>query len=150
MKVNSEATIEKVQAKDYDQLVALWEASVRATHYFLKEEDILYFRPLIRNQYLDVVTLFCFRNEQGIIEGFIGTAEDKIEMLFIDPEVRGKGIGKLLIQFAIQNLGTTRVDVNEQNQQAVGFYQHLGFTIISRSELDGLGKPYPILSMQLA
>jgi hypothetical protein len=33
--------------------------------------------------------------------------------------------------------------VNEQNVQAVGFYLHMGFEIVARSELDGTGKPYP-------
>ncbi|KAA5544894.1 GNAT family N-acetyltransferase [Adhaeribacter rhizoryzae] len=141
--------VESAQAKDYDEMVNIWEASVRATHLFLKEEDILYFKPLIRNQYLKAVTLYCVRNEKGFIEGFIGISEDKIEMLFINPAVQGKGIGKLLTQFAINNLGVSKVDVNEQNHQAVGFYQHLGFKVINRSALDSLGKPYPILSMAL-
>lgn len=70
-------------------------------------------------------------------------------MLFIDPYLRGQGIAKMLLQFAIDHLNVTNVDVNEQNIQAVGFYKHFGFKVISRSELDGTGKPYPILHMQL-
>ncbi len=45
--------------------------------------------------------------------------------------------------------GPSRVDVNEQNEQALGFYQHLGFSVIGRSPLDGQGKPYPLLHMEL-
>ncbi|WP_247232895.1 GNAT family N-acetyltransferase [Telluribacter sp. SYSU D00476] len=142
--------IEKANSTDYDEIVEVWEASVRATHDFLSEKDIQYFRPLIRSEYLKTVDLFCIRSEQGRIEGFLGTSEDKIEMLFLRPEARGKGIGKALLQYAIHNLTITKVDVNEQNGQAVGFYEHLGFRVVSRSELDGTGKPYPILGMQLA
>jgi len=70
-------------------------------------------------------------------------------MLFIHPDYRRKGIGKCLLHYAISKLHITRVDVNEQNEQAVGFYEHAGFTTIARSELDGTGKPYPILHMVL-
>lgn len=112
---------------EYDQLVQLWEASVRATHHFLNEEDIQYFKPLIRNNYLYDVTLKVARNKENFVIGFLGVAEDNIEMLFIHPDYSGKGAGKALVNYAINKLGSRKVDVNEQNQQAVGFYERLGF-----------------------
>lgn len=131
-------------------MVRVWESSVRATHHFLKEEDIEYFKPLILNTYLDAVELRCMRNDENNILGFLGVAKQNLEMLFIDPEHRGKRIGKSLLDYSIKNLNVTKVDVNEQNEQAVGFYQHCGFEVIGRSELDSSGKPYPILHMKLA
>ena len=142
-------TLDSISTHEYPAVVELWEASVRATHHFLKEEDILYFKPLILNTYLDAVELSCIRNEESEILGFQGVAEDNLEMLFIHPDQRGNGIGKRLLEHAIQNLGIRKVDVNEQNEQALGFYQHFGFEVISRSELDSSGKPYPILHMKL-
>ena len=82
--------------------------------------------------------------------GFIGVAEGNIEMLFIHNDYRGRGVGKLLAHYAIENLQALKVDVNEQNTQAVEFYKHIGFTVICRSELDSDGKSYPILHMKLA
>lgn len=125
------------------------EASVRATHHFLSEEDILYFKSLILNGHLKAVHLTCVKDEAGRILGFMGVHEDSLEMLFLHPDARGKGIGKHLILHGINDLKVKKVDVNEQNPQAVGFYKQLGFEVVSRSELDGLGKPYPILHMQL-
>ena len=98
--------------------------------------------------YFQHVTLFGFEQE-GILIGFMGIAEGNLEMLFIDNNYRGTGIGKKLITYAIDNLQVTKVDVNEQNIQAVGFYKHIGFNIYKRSNLDGEGKEYPILHMQL-
>ena len=83
------------------------------------------------------------------IIGFIVTDENRLEMLFITPNNRGKGTGKLLLQYAINQLGITEVDVNEQNPQAVGFYQYMGFIQYARSEIDGEGNPFPILHMKL-
>ncbi len=141
--------VEQVQKAEYPDVVRLWEASVRATHAFLKEEDIEYFKPLILNRYLGAVVLRCIRNPRKAIIGFAGFEGHHLEMLFIHPDYRGKGIGKALLDYGIAQLQVRKVDVNEQNLQAVGFYQHCGFTIIGRSERDASGKPYPILHMAL-
>lgn len=57
--------------------------------------------------------------------GFMGVYETTLEMLFVDNQYQGKGIGKELLNYAIQRLGINKVDVNEQNIQAVGFYQYI-------------------------
>ena len=140
-------TIDNIYKKEYNEVVEVWEASVRATHHFLREEDIEYFKPLILNTYLDVVKLKCIRKNKKIV-GFIGVADQNLEMLFIHPDYRGKGIGKTLLDYSIDKLKVTKVDVNEQNEQAIGFYKHYGFEVIKRSELDSSGKPYPTLHME--
>ncbi|RPD39882.1 GNAT family N-acetyltransferase [Chitinophaga barathri] len=141
--------IQQVTTQDFPELTDVWEASVRATHHFLTEADIQYFRPLILEQYLYAVDLACVKDEAGKITGFIGVADGKIEMLFIHPAARGQGIGKALLQYAIIEKGATSVDVNEQNEQAVGFYLHSGFRVTGRCETDSLGKPFPLLFMEL-
>ena len=84
----------------------------------------------------------------GRLLGFIGTSADNIEAFFVDNEARGKGIGKALLLHAINDLHIYKVDVNEQNGQAVGFYEHMGYKVVSRDELDPEGKPYPILHLE--
>lgn len=142
-------TIEPVVPNEYPEVADVWEASVRATHHFLTEADILYFKPLIVNEYLKAVELSCIKDETGRILGFMGVHGDSLEMLFIHPDARGQGIGKQLSLHAIHQLNVQKVDVNEQNPQALGFYEHMGFVVVSRSERDGLGKPYPLLHLRL-
>ncbi|OWW24478.1 GNAT family N-acetyltransferase [Zobellia sp. OII3] len=141
--------IDCIDKFEYKEVAGVWGASVRATHHFLKEEDIAYFKPLILNTYLDAVELRCYRDENNAIIGFLGVADQNLEMLFIHPTHRGKSIGKTLLEYAINSLNVTKVDVNEQNEQAVGFYKHFDFEIIGKSQLDASGKPYPILHMKL-
>ena len=141
--------IEKAEKIHYQDLIVIWEASVRATHDFLPEEDIQALKPLILNQYFDAVDLMHAIDDTGAPLGFCGVHEGNIEMLFVAPEFHGRGVGRALTEYAIKNQGATQVDVNEQNQQALGFYQHLGFTITGRSPLDGQGRPYPLLHMEL-
>ena len=133
---------------DYPELIALWEASVRATHDFLKEEDILHYKELIFNKYFDAVELYSLKANDWIL-GFLGLSDDSIQMLFIHPDARGRGIGKLLLQFALEEKDIKKVDVNEQNEQALGFYKHMGFIVTDRSAADAAGKPHPVLTMEL-
>lgn len=141
--------VENVLPEDYAEMLNVWENSVRATHDFITEEDIEFFKPIIIKQAFPAVTLRCIKSNDGSILGFVGIHDSKVEMLFILNKARGQGIGKLLLQYAIEQLGATKVDVNEQNPQAVSFYEHMGFKVVSRSPLDDMGKPFPILHMTL-
>ena len=114
--------IRKIKVTDYPRLMEIWESAVLSTHDFLKEEDFLYYKERLP-VYFQYVNLFGFEQE-GILIGFMGIAEGNLEMLFIDNKYRGAGIGKKLITYAIDNLQVTKVDVNEQNVQAVGFYKY--------------------------
>ncbi|WP_341481864.1 GNAT family N-acetyltransferase [Enterococcus cecorum] len=71
-------------------------------------------------------------------------------MLFIQVNARGQGIDKQLLRYAIKNFDVNELTVNEQNPQAIGFYEHLGFVTYKRTELDEEGQPYPLLYMKLA
>jgi putative acetyltransferase len=142
--------LDTLSKNDYPVLIKIWESSVRSTHHFLGESDIENIKQLIIDKEIfNLVNLTCARNETNEIVGFLGVSEDKIEMLFIDSKFFGQGIGKKLLLHAIENLNANKVDVNEQNEQAVKFYEHFGFKTIYRSELDVQGNPFPILHMQL-
>ena len=141
-------TITRPSFEDFNELLLLWEASVRSTHHFLKEEDILFYRELVPG-YFPLVELYIIRNERGKIAAFMGLSDELIEMLFVHPEEQGKGLGKRLIQFALQETPIRKVDVNEQNTTALHFYQHLGFQVIGRDETDSSHKPFPILHLQV-
>lgn len=134
--------------KDYTLLVNIWESAIKNTHDFVKAEDFEFYKSCLTT-YFEHMDLYTYKNEQEQIIGFLGVSGLKIEMLFIDNLYRGKGIGKKLLEFALNELKADSLDVNEQNKQAVGFYIHLGFKIVGRSELDGEGKDYPLLHMQI-
>lgn len=138
-----------VDRAEYPRVLEVWEASLRATHHFVREEDIEIFRPLVLAG-LEHVQLAGLRDESGMLAGFIGAAGGMIEMLFLHPQARGQGGGARLLRHAITAFDATRLDVNEQNEAALGFYLRMGFVAVGRSERDGQGKPYPLLHMQYA
>jgi putative acetyltransferase len=139
-----------ILVEDYPRTVDVWEASVRATHHFVSEADIQLFRPMVRDALPQIVECACVRDPSGQVAGFIAVAERKVEMLFIHPDWRGQGAGARLLRYAVGTFGATTLDVNEQNEQAIGFYLRQGFEIVGRSELDGTGKPYPLLHLRLS
>lgn len=130
-----------------DELLDVWEASVRATHHFLTEDDVKAIKIQAREAFMSVKAIMYTVDEKGGINGFMAVEDGKIEMLFLHPDYRGQGIGKKFIHHAVHVLQASLVDVNEQNTQAVGFYTHMGFKVRSRSPLDANGNPFPILHM---
>ena len=143
-------SITRATKGDFPEIAEVWEASVRATHHFLSEADIAFLRPLILSDYLAAVELRCARGGDGRILGFVGVAGENVEMLFLAPESRRRGLGRALMRAAVDELGARRVDVNEQNPAALGFYEHLGFKVVGRSPVDGQGRPFPLLHLELA
>lgn len=141
--------VSAIRPDEYDRATEVWEASVRATHDFVSDADIEEFQPLVRASFAEVNQLAVLRDDDGLLVGFAGVVNRRLEMLFLDPSVRGQGGGRLLLQHAIAEFGATSLDVNEQNPHATGFYLHHGFEITGRSPLDELGKPYPILHLTL-
>ncbi len=140
--------IQTLTAADYPEILNIWEVSVRATHHFLKPGEIDFYKPLILKYALpELVRLFGIRQDNRLC-GFMGLSEHKIEMLFISPEHFRRGLGAKLLKYAVA-LGYRLVDVNEENPEALKFYQHQGFHVVSRDELDDSGKPHPILHLSL-
>ncbi len=112
---------------------------MRATHHFLTEADIQCFKPFVQDELTQLETLACVRDDAGQVVGFVGVEGKKVESLFIHPPWRGQGIGRQLVSYATGTLGATQVDVNQQNGQAVGFYLRMGFEVVGRSAVDGVG-----------
>ena len=148
--MNDNRQIRRARAEDHSALVALWERSVRATHDFLTEADIVALRPLVREALSDdALELWVLTDRAELPIGFMGLAGHDIAALFLEPAHRGQGGGRLLVGHAQQlRDGDLTVDVNEQNPAARGFYEALGFAVVGRSAVDDGGRPFPLLHLR--
>lgn len=131
-----------------DQLTRLWRASVKETHLFLSAEEIDKIQTYVPQALASIPHLILAEKDKAWI-GFMGISEQKLEMLFLDPAYRKQGWGAALLTYAMNEYGVNELDVNEQNPQAAGFYEHLGFRVVCRRDTDDQGMPYPILTMRL-
>ena len=132
-----------------DRLLTVWEDSVRATHLFLSDNEIKRIKEYVPQALSGVAHLVIAEDENGCSAAFMGIEDGMLEMLFISPKERGKGLGKRLLQSGIINYGVKQLAVNEQNPQAKGFYEHMGFQVYKRTDFDEQGNPYPLLYMKL-
>lgn len=135
-----------------DALVAvltdIWEASVRATHTFLTEVDIAALRQYVPDALRAVEHLTVLLDDNGQPAGFCGVDRRRLEMLFLHPDMIGKGAGRQLVQHAFGEYQVNEACVNEQNPNAAAFYRHMGFTLVHRTELDEQGRPFPLLYLK--
>ena len=132
-----------------EQLLEVWERSVRATHLFLSADEVAEIKLYVPQALRAVPHLIVARRADGTPAGFMGIDGQKLEMLFLAPEERGQGLGGALIRYGMEHFDIREVTVNEQNPQARGFYERMGFRVCRRSALDEQGRPYPILNMRL-
>jgi putative acetyltransferase len=139
--------IRKARPGDIARLFEVWETAVAATHDFVSTEDKAEFATLVRDKYLPAADLDVAVGEDDIAIAFMGMTDNEIDSLFVHADARGTGIGRRLVELAVERHGTLKTEVNEQNAQGVEFWKHMGFRVTGRSELDGQGRPYPLLEM---
>ena len=130
------------------QLTTIWEDSVRATHLFLSEAEIQEIKAHVLQALTGVSHLLVAERAQGQPVAFVGIEGPRLEMLFLSPAERGAGLGRQLLEYGIRHYHLQELTVNEQNPQAVGFYQHMGFETYRRTDCDEQGGPYPLLYMK--
>ena len=107
--------VKEVTPREWGELLEVWESAVRATHDFISEEDLQFYKKAIPERYLPELCVYCLRNEAGRMLGFLGVSASEIEMLFVRDEARGRGVGRELLEYATGVLGLTRLWVNSQN-----------------------------------
>lgn len=131
------------------EIIQIWKSSVDATHDFLTAHD----RQEIEKEvvgFFSETPVWVATNQDDQPLGFMFLHEGHLEALFVDASARGLGVGKQLISHALALHPDLSVDVNEQNHQAIGFYQHMGFQVSGRSDRDNHGRPYPLLHLSKA
>lgn len=143
-----EVKIEKRDEMLINQLLIVWKNSVKETHLFLSKDEIENIEPYVFQALNNIKHLIIETDDNGDSIAFMGIEDNKLEMLFIAPDFREKGLGKKLLLYGIENYQVNELDVNVQNPQAKGFYEYMGFKVYKRDELDGQGNPYPILHMR--
>ncbi|WP_426310341.1 acetyltransferase [Cellulosimicrobium sp. E-16] len=132
---------------DTPALVDVWRRAVEATHHFLAPDDVRALEAAVRDEYLAAVDV-TVAEVDGRAAGFVGTVGHRVEMLFVDPDLHGRGIGRVLLAEAGRDHAALELDVNEQNPAALGFYRAQGFVVVGRSATDGQGRPFPLLHLR--
>lgn len=140
-------TIRKSTFLDNSRVMEIWRGSVDATHHFLTAADRQEIEAEVSG-FLPGASVDVAVDEADRPIAFMLLAAGHMEALFVDPAHRGRGLGRLLVEEALRRYPNLTVDVNEQNQQAAGFYARLGFEQYGRSDMDHQGRPYPLIHLR--
>lgn len=132
---------------DGERVVEIWRGAVDATHDFLSPNDRIAIDEMVCG-FLPAAPLWLAVDANDRPIAFMLIDDGHMEALFVDPEVRGQGVGAALVRHGLSRQPTITTDVNEQNGQAVGFYERIGFRRTGRSSLDGQGRPYPLIHLR--
>jgi putative acetyltransferase len=130
-------------------ILMVWERSVTATHHFLGQADFMAIKEEVQGIHFQDFEVYCLLHGDAV-SGFLGVADRKIEMLFMDPAYRRQGHGAQLLRFAVESLQAIKLDVNAQNTDAVAFYEAQGFEKYELTDKDDQGRDYPLWRMRLA
>ncbi|MDF9877841.1 acetyltransferase [Cellulosimicrobium cellulans] len=143
----TELLLRPARPDDTDALVDVWRRAVEATHDFLTPDDVAELETGVRDEYLAAVDV-TVAERGGRVAGFVGTVGHRVEMLFVDPDLHGQGLGRALLAHVGQDHPVLELDVNEQNPSALGFYRAQGFEVTGRSATDDQGRPFPLLHLR--
>jgi len=143
-----QSIIKPYEEKYREQMISVWEKSVRSTHHFVSSEEVDRLKELVKQIDFYSYTVYCLLAESKVI-GFVGVEDDVIESLFLDPAYIGQKLGTKLMDFALNELKADKVNVNEENADAIKFYSKFGFVTYERTEKDAYGNDYPILKMKI-
>ncbi|MDZ3831327.1 MAG: acetyltransferase [Sphingopyxis sp.] len=139
-------TLRLSRPDDGGRVIEIWRGAVDATHDFLTPEDRLAIDDMVCG-FLPHASLWLAVDADGRALAFMLIDDGHMEALFVDPAHRGSGIGAALVMHGLSLHPAMTTDVNEQNDQAVGFYERMGFQRTGRSPIDGEGRPYLLIHL---
>jgi Acetyltransferases len=145
-----DAVIRKGVPADIPVMLTIWRRAVEKSHAFLTQKDVDDLVPEAKEGLGKMETWIA--EADGQATGFMAMNGNMIEALFVAPDRMGMGVGSILIRHATAIRGpgaAIRVDVNEENPDALGFYLSRGFVRIGRSETDSAGRPWPLIHLLL-
>lgn len=132
---------------DGERAIEIWRHAIDATHHFLTPEDRQAIDAMVCD-FLPKVPLWLAVDANDYPLAFMFIDNGHMEALFVDSEYLGMGIGAMLVRHGLALHPSMTTDVNEQNVQASGFYEKMGFQRTGRSALDEQGRPYPLIHLK--
>lgn len=122
--------IRDLENKDIDKIMNIWLKSTIKAHNFITKEYWENSYNDVRDVYIPMSETFVYEDKDDI-KGFISIINNEfIGALFVDIDYQGNGIGKYLINYAIDKYKKLNLAVYKENKKSVEFYINRGFEII--------------------
>lgn len=125
--------IRKFKQDDLSLIMQIWLASNIEAHSFIPEKYWIDNFEFVKKM-LPQAEIYVHENEATKqIDGFIGLNEDYIEGLFVEKNMRSKGIGKRLLDYVKKTKTKLSLSVYQKNFKAISFYKREHFIVKSEN-----------------
>lgn len=74
--------------------------------------------------------------DDGLIKGFIQMNQQELCKLYVEPFFQSSGIGKILIEYAINEFHANLLWALEKNERAIAFYKKHGFQLSGEKKFE--------------
>ncbi|MGL4990277.1 MAG: GNAT family N-acetyltransferase [Sarcina sp.] len=134
--------IRRVKINDLSRVAEIYVFNNRVNYFpIFKDEkfsfDELQVVSLIDNYFKkDEIIENIYVFDDGLIKGFIQMNEKEICKIYVDTFFQSEGIGKELIEYAINELQADKLWALEKNTRAIAFYKKHGFHLTGEKKFE--------------
>ena len=125
--------IRRFENKDLDQVMSIWLQVNMESHSFIAADHWKNNYEMVKDMIPKAEVFVSEENE--LISGFIGLTDTYVAGIFVRAEEQLKGIGRRLLNTAMEKSDNLCLSVYRKNVRAVKFYEHCGFLIV-KQEID--------------
>lgn len=91
-----------------EQLLIIWENSVKETHLFLSEAEIADISKYVPQALAGVPHLIVAKDDANEPVAFMGIDNRRLEMLFVSPQSGGRVLERSLFSMELKNMRSTK------------------------------------------
>lgn len=118
--------IRQYNDNDVDAVVSVWRTASDLAHPFLSKTFQDKEQENVRNIYPQFAEIWV-KEIGGKVVGFIALIESEVGAIFLAPHLHGQGIGREMMDFAIERKVSVSLDVFKENKIGRRFYDRYGF-----------------------
>lgn len=139
--------IRNIESKDIDKIMAIWLKSTIKAHDFIDKGYWNNNYNTVKNVYIPMSDTFVYEDKENI-KGFISIINSEfIGALFVGIDCQGNGVGKKLIDYAMNKYKKLNLAVYKDNKKSVDFYMNRGFKIVKEQKNEDSGCTEYIMEM---
>lgn len=137
-----------LNVEEVNNIMNIWKKATIKAHEFIPTEYWLKNFNVVKEKYIPLAETYVYL-EESQIKGFISIiGGEYIGALFVDINCQGRGIGRKLIEYSRRIYDRLKLAVYKENNQAVGFYKQVGFTVKYEQLNEETNEPEYIMELE--
>ncbi len=139
---NAEANIRPAVPEDAARIAEIEIFNYRLNFYPIFQNDWFYFDELqvpgLMRTYQSTPEFLqrTYVYDDSVLKGFIRLRCGEIEKLFVEPALQSRGIGAVLLEYAVVQHNARFLWALEKNEKAIAFYRRHGFRATGEKKLE--------------